>query len=149
MAIVAGRNRVNRPYFFTSPDGSRVEIPSFGFGQGELDANQLALFEMYVASKQIEAADTEPPNAFTNSMWSVAGGAGKFTVTITALPDDTGIPITGIAILVDSLDAAVVDPETGTYEIDDIPAGTYDISMVAISDGGDSVASPAKSVTVA
>lgn len=63
MAVVAGRNRANRPYFFTDIDGNRVEFPAMGEGIGELDGAELAKFDKLVASKQIEVADAVKPEA--------------------------------------------------------------------------------------
>lgn len=59
MTVVAGRNRVNRPYFFTDTDGNRVEFPSFGTGQGDLDGGQLAEFQMYERAGQIEPSEVQ------------------------------------------------------------------------------------------
>lgn len=60
MAVVAGRNRTNRPFFFTGVDGGRVEFPSHGEGIGELDDAELRKFEACVESGQIERVDGEP-----------------------------------------------------------------------------------------
>lgn len=60
MAVVAGRNRTNRPFFFTGVDGERVEFPSHGEGIGELDDAELRKFEVCVESGQIERVDGEP-----------------------------------------------------------------------------------------
>lgn len=59
MAVVAGRNRNNRPYFFTDVDGERVEFPSFGTGQGDLEGNQLREYTMYVRARQLDATEPE------------------------------------------------------------------------------------------
>lgn len=144
MAVVAGRNRVNRPYFFTDIDGDRVEFPSFGFGQGELEGNELRTFNMLVSAKQIDVASAEAPEAFTASDWSVEGN----TVTIITLPDDNGVDMTGIAIRVDGEDVTIVDPETGDYPIT-LDAGTYDIDIAAISEAGQSAWSDVKQTEVA
>lgn len=144
MAVVAGRNRVNRPYFFTDPDGERVEFPSFGFGQGELEGNELRTFNMLVSAKQIDVASAEAPEAFTALDWSVEGN----TVTIITLPDDNGVDMTGIAIRVDGEDVTIVDPETGDYPIT-LDAGTYDIDIAAISEAGQSAWSDVKQAEVA
>jgi hypothetical protein len=148
MAVVAGRNRVNRPYFFTDIDGERVEFPSFGFGQGELEGNELRKFNMYVSAKQITIATAEAPDAFVVGNWSVSATETGATVTISALPDDNGIDITGIAIRVDEDEVTIVDPELGDYPII-LSAGTYDIDIAAISGAGQSAWSDVKSVEVA
>lgn len=54
MTVVAARNRVNRPYFFTQKNGSRMEVPAFGRGQGDLEGAQLDEFNMYVRVGQLE-----------------------------------------------------------------------------------------------
>lgn len=56
MTLVAGKNRTNRPYFFTQSDGERMEVPSFGQGQGDLEGNQLREFRMYEQAGQITPA---------------------------------------------------------------------------------------------
>lgn len=64
MTEVAGKSRVNRPYFFRETDGSRMEVPAFDVGQGDLEGNQLREFNMYVQAGQIELTtpETEPKN---------------------------------------------------------------------------------------
>lgn len=64
MTEVAGKSRVNRPYFFRETDGSRMEVPAFDVGQGDLEGNQLREFNMYVQAGQIELTtpETEPEN---------------------------------------------------------------------------------------
>lgn len=61
MTEVAGKNRVNRPYFFREADGSRMEVPAFGTGQGDLEGNQLREFNMYVRAGQISPANVQFP----------------------------------------------------------------------------------------
>lgn len=147
MAVVAGRVRVNRPYFFTGTNGSRVEFPAFGTGQGELEGRELSLFQMYVRTKQIEATSALPPDAFIVGNWSVAASDGGATITITALPDDNGVALTGIAIRVDGDEITIVDPETGEHVIE-LDPGEYDIDLAAISEAGQSGWSDVKSVEV-
>lgn len=82
MSTVAAKNRVNRPYFFRETDGSRMEVPAFGVGQGDLEGNQLREFNMYAQAGQIELTtpETEPEN--------------------TALPEITGTPTVGQVLTV-------------------------------------------------
>lgn len=61
MSIVAAKNRANRPYFFRETDGSRMEVPAFGTGQGDLEGNQLREFNMYVRAGQVSPADVQFP----------------------------------------------------------------------------------------
>lgn len=61
MTDVAGKSRVNRPYFFREADGSRMEVPAFGTGQGDLEGSQLREFNMYVQAGQIAPADVQFP----------------------------------------------------------------------------------------
>lgn len=147
MAVVAGRNRTNRPYFFTDVDGERVEFPSFGEGIGDLEGRELSLFQMYVRAKQIEATIALPPEAFGVGDWSVAPGEGEAVITITALPADNGHELTGIAIRVDGVDVTIVEPETGDHEIP-LEPGEYTIDIAAISAAGQSDWSDQKSVEV-
>lgn len=133
MAVVAGRNRVNRPYFFTDIDGERVEFPSFGEGIGDLEGNELRTFNMLVSAKQIDATVALPPEVFAVGDWSVDGD----TVTIISLPDDNGFELTGIAIRVDGSDVTIVDPETGEYPLD-LDPGEYTIDIAAINEAGQS-----------
>lgn len=147
MTVVAGRNRVNRPYFFTDVDGERVEFPAFGTGQGDLEGHDLSLFQMYVRANQIEATSALPPDAFVVGNWSVAATEGGITVTITALPPDNGVDLTGIAIRVNGEDITIVDPETGEYEIT-LEPGEYTIDIAAISGAGQSAWSDEKSAEV-
>ena len=74
MTEVAGKNRVNRPYFFREADGSRMEIPAFGTGQGDLEGPQLREFNMYVRAGQLSSADVQfPPE--NNVLPSITGTA--------------------------------------------------------------------------
>lgn len=146
MAVVAGRNRVNRPYFFTDIDGERVEFPSFGAGSGELDGNDLRMFNMYVAAKQITT--DVAPYAFAVDGWSVAPDEGKAVVTIADLPEDNGFELTGIAIRVVGGDVTIVDAETGAYDIE-LEAGEYVIDIAAVSVAGQSDWSDQKAVEIA
>lgn len=147
MAVVAGRNRVNRPYFFTDVDGDRLEFPSFGSAQGELEGRELSLFNMYVRARQIEATIAVPPDAFVAGNWSVAPDEGMAIVTITALPDDNGADLTGIAIRVDESDVTIVDPDLGPHSIP-LDPGEYTIDIAAISAAGQSDWSDQKTVEV-
>lgn len=147
MAVVAGRNRVNRPYFFTDVNGDRVEFPAFGTGQGDLEGRDLSLFTMYVRAKQIEATSALPPDAFVAGNWSVAPTATGITVTITTLPNDNGVALTGIAIRVDEDEVTIVDPETGPHEIE-LDPGEYTIDLAAISEAGQSDWSDQKTAEV-
>ncbi len=61
MARIAGKSRVNRPYFFTDVNGDRVEIPAFDSGRGELEGNELSRFMMYKRARQIEEISSENP----------------------------------------------------------------------------------------
>ena len=142
MAIVAGRNRVNRPYFLRDVDGNRVEFPSFGTGQGDLEGRELSLFNMYVRAKQIEGA-LPVPDAFGAGDWSVDGN----DLTITTLPADNGSELTGIAMRVDGEDITIADPETGVTDLG-LDPGEYSIDIAAISDAGQSPWSAPKSTEV-
>lgn len=148
MTLVAGRNRVNRPYFFRSADGERVEFPAFGTGQGDLVDGELRMFQTYVTANQIEAIGPIPPAQFGPTSWSVAAAGDGADVTITSLPGTFGAELTGIAIRVDGEDIEIVDPETGTYPLV-LAAGEYSIDIAAVSESGQGPWSAAKSVEVA
>lgn len=147
MAVVAGRNRTNRPFFFTGVDGGRVEFPSHGEGIGELDGRELSMFNMYVRAKQIDASIAVPPDAFGVEDWSVAPDEGEAIVTITALPDDNGHALTGIAIRVDEGDVTIVNPELGPHSIP-LEPGEYLIDIAAVSAAGEGAWSDQKPVEV-
>lgn len=147
MAVVAGRNRVNRPYFFADIHGARVEFPSFGMGQGELEGRELNLFVMYARGGQIDATTPLPPDAFVVGDWSIAPTATGITVTITTLPNGNGAALTGIAIRVDEDEITIVDPETGPHEIE-LDPGEYTIDLAAISEAGQSGWSDQKTAEV-
>lgn len=146
MVAVAGRNRVNRPYFFTDVDGNRVEFPSFGNGQGDLEGRDLEMFRMYVSAKQIDELAASAPDAFAANGWDVGSGPDGIMVDIITLPDDNGFELTGIAIRVNG-DVTIVDPEVGSYPID-LDAGEYDVDIAALSDAGQSSWSDVKRAEV-
>lgn len=145
MAVVAGKNRVNRPYFFRDIDGDRVEFPSFGTGQGELEGNELRMFNMYVAARQIDATTASPPNPFVVGNWSAIATLDGISVTISALPANNGVDLTGIAIRIDGADVTIVAPATGSYLIP-LDPGEYTVDIAAISDAGQSAWSDEKTV---
>lgn len=147
MTLVAGRNRVNRPYFFTDVDGDRVEFPAFGTGQGDLIGHDLRMFQMYVTAKQIEATATMPPDAFGPDDWSVEAGEDEFIVTIDALPNSHGLELTNIVIRVDGTDITLVDAETGEYPIP-VDPGEYSIDIAATTSYGTGAWSAPKTVEV-
>lgn len=90
MTVVAGFNRVNRPYFFTNASGARVEIPAFGIGGGDLVGGQLGEFNMYMTAKQIEA---RTPSAPVNTVAPVVSGTAQVGQTLTVTPGTwTGLP---------------------------------------------------------
>lgn len=147
MVAVTGRNRVNRPYFFTDVDGERVEFPSFGTGAGDLEGHELAKFRMYVRARQIDEAAAEAPDAFTAPDWDVEAIEDGISVSILALPNDNNFELTGIAIRIDGGDVTIVDPEIGDYPIELDPGG-YDVEIAALSDAGQSEWSDTKQVEV-
>lgn len=147
MAAVTGRNRVNRPYFFTDVDGERVEFPSFGTGAGDLDGHELAKFRMYVAARQIDEGTPEAPDAFTLPDWGVEAIENGISVSIIALPNDNGFDLTGVAIRIDGDEITIVDPEIGDYPIE-VDPGEYTIDLAALSDIGQSAWSDQKTVEV-
>ena len=146
MVVVAGRNRVNRPFFMTDVNGERVEFPAFGTGQGDLEGNELRMFRMYVSAKQIELMDVpEPqkPDAFGEGDWSISFGV----IQISNMPDDHGSEITSIAVRVDGDDITVLDASDFPYLLD-LDPGEYDIDIAAISDAGQGDWSDVKNVTM-
>lgn len=83
MTKVAGKSRVNRPFFFREMDGSRMEVPAFGTGQGDLEGSQLREFNMYVRAGQISPADVKfpPENTVPPSITGTAQVGETLTVT--------------------------------------------------------------------
>lgn len=97
MTLVAGKVRVNRPYFFKDVDGDRVEFPAFGTGQGDLDGADLSMFNMYVKARQIEAttAAIAPSNVVAPSI----SGVARVGETLTSDPGEwDGDPVPAIEI---------------------------------------------------
>ena len=74
MTVVAGKSRVNRPFFFREVGGTRMEVPAFDRGQGDLEGSELALFRMYERAEQIEPSSVvvSPSNV---SVPTVSGSA--------------------------------------------------------------------------
>lgn len=90
MTVVAGFNRVNRPYFFIDTGGFRREFPAFGIGGADLVGDQLREFNMYVTAKQIEA---RTPAAPVNTVLPVIAGTAQVGQTLTVTPGTwTGLP---------------------------------------------------------
>lgn len=150
MATVAGRVRVNRPYFFTDVDGARVEFPAFGEGQGDLEGAQLREFNTYIAAKQIETIEpTEPatvPAAFEAGDWTAEPAVGAASIEILNMPDDGGSPITGITISSggETLELGP-DDRDGLLPLED---GTHTVQIAASNAVGQAVWSDSKTVII-
>lgn len=87
MTQVAGKNRVNRPYFFRTTDGDRMEVPARGTGQGDLEGAALQEFLMYQRVGQIEAASVQfaPVNS---RIPEIGDGAVQIGVGLTSSQGD-------------------------------------------------------------
>lgn len=140
MTFVAGKNRVNRPYFFTDTSGGRVEFPSFGTGQGDLEGHQLNQFRMYVAAGQIDIVDAQvaPSNIVLPSITGIA----RVGETLTG--DDgewagTPEPVLSRQWMAD--DEPIEGATSATYEIavGDIGA-VITLSVTATNDAGSDTA---------
>lgn len=83
MTIVSGRNRVNRPYFFTQVDGSRAEFPSMEVGTADLEGRDLTIFNMLVKTKQIDEIEVPQPEAPVNTVIPKITGTPKVGSTLT------------------------------------------------------------------
>lgn len=147
MAIVSGRNTANRPFFFQDVDGGRVEFPSFGLGGGELDGNELRMFQLHATAGQIRTDGVPLPDEFGDDDWSVAASEGGAEVTVTEIPSGNGLPLTGIAVRVDGEDVTIFPPNIGGYELE-LDPGEYSIDVAAISAAGQGTWSDPKSVEV-
>jgi hypothetical protein len=93
------------------------------------------------------------PSAFSHSQWSIAdaGTGGDATVTITALPDDGGSPLSSIQYRINS-EAWVqltASPATGTFPISDrfTDGEAATVALRAVNAALSGPASLAKSVT--
>lgn len=60
--IVSGKNKANRPFFFSGVDGQRVEFAAMGVGKGDLEGRELAAFNAQAKAGIIERIEvnTEP-----------------------------------------------------------------------------------------
>lgn len=58
--IVSGKNKANRPFFFTGVDGGRVEFAAMGVGKGDLEGRDLAAFNVQVKAGIIEQIEVKP-----------------------------------------------------------------------------------------
>lgn len=83
MTIVSGRNRVNRPYFFTQVDGSRAEFPSMETGTADLEGRDLTMFNMLVKTKQIDEIEVPQPEAPVNTVIPKITGTPEVGSTLT------------------------------------------------------------------
>lgn len=136
MTVVAGFNRVNRPFFFTEADGDRREFPAFDVGGADLVGAQLREYQMYVTANQIEARTPAAPD---NTVIPVITGTAQVGQTLTASTgtwtgtptpvltyqwEDDGVPIVGatgatLLLLVAQLGGVITVVVTGTN-----PSGT-------------------------
>jgi hypothetical protein len=98
-------------------------------------------------------SDPSAPSAFSDSQWSIAdaGTGGDATVTITALPDDGGSPLSSIQYRINS-EAWVqltASPATGTFPISDrfTDGEAATVALRAVNAVLSGPASLAKSVT--
>lgn len=58
--IVSGKNKANRPFFFTGVDGQRVEFAAMGVGKGDLEGRELSAFNVQVKAGIIEQIAVQP-----------------------------------------------------------------------------------------
>lgn len=137
MTTVAGKNRVNRPYFFTDTGGERMEIPAFGSGQGDLDGNQLAEFRMYERAGQIAPAAVQFPPA--NTVPPSITGTAQVGETLTGVDGEwTGTPAPVITRQWQA-DGEDIDDATGSNYVpveDDIGA-VVTLVVTATNDAGE------------
>lgn len=144
MTTVIGRVRVNRPYFFTDVNGDRAEFPSFGSGIADLEGKELAFFQMYAKTRQIEAIE---PSALAGGQWSVAGGVETFTVTVSV---DAGVFIPADPVLYIDLEGTIIAVDytgPGAYP-NAADAGTYDVRIAIGSTSAQGPWSGVKSAVV-
>lgn len=83
MTVVAGLVRVNRPYFFTDDDGNRAEFGAYAIGGGDLVGKDLAEYQMYVNTRQIETVTPVIPE---NTVIPTITGTAQVGQTLTASP---------------------------------------------------------------
>lgn len=150
MTIVSGKNRVNRPYFFRDVNGQRVEIPSFGVGQGDLEGADLAEFLMYESCGQIEAtsAKTKPENL---ALPEITGSAKVGAELSATYGDWEGIPEPSKTIQWQRGNSNISGATSLTYTATEADAGkTLRVRVKAANEAGDATvySSPTDLVTM-
>lgn len=138
MTEVAGKSRVNRPYFFRETDGSRMEVPAFDVGQGDLEGNQLRKFKMYVQAGQIEMTtpETEPENT---ALPEIAGDV-ELGGVLTASPGTwTGNPSPTFTYQWRSNGDVIVGATDQTYTIEEVGI-LITVEVTATNSAGSSTA---------
>lgn len=111
MAIVSGKVRVNRPYFFTDVNGDRAEFPAFGEGAGELEGASLREFNMYVTARQIEGLPVNSPSNINPPTITGTAQVGETLTATTGTWDGDPAPTFTYQW---SADGAEIDGATGT-----------------------------------
>lgn len=135
MTVVSGRNRVNRPYFFTEVDGNRAEFPSFGTGTGDLEGNELRRYNMLVDAKQIDNLSVSAP---VNTALPTITGTAQVGETLTATTGTwTGSPAPEFAYTWEADGTAIEGATSDTYVIQADDLGkVITVTVTATNDAG-------------
>lgn len=135
MTVVSGRNRVNRPYFFTEVDGNRAEFPSFGTGTGDLEGNELRRYNMLVDAKQIDNLSVSAP---VNTALPTITGTAQVGETLTATTGTwTGSPAPEFTYAWEADGTAIEGATSDTYVIQADDLGkVITVTVTATNDAG-------------
>jgi outer membrane receptor protein involved in Fe transport len=96
------------------------EVPAMSFGA--VSSDPVRTEEVDASAYEVMTVDVvESPVEIPDGMGRIAGRI---------VDKESGIPIVGVAILLEGTDFGTITDGSGSYRIDDAPAGRYTISMI-------------------